>query len=266
MLTLLRSKQPVLIGVVHLLASPGSPRYAGDVGALLNRAESDARALLDGGCDALIVENYGDVPFHRGAVPAETIATLALALHAVGNLAGATPVGVNVLRNDARAALGLCAATGSRFVRVNVHTGAMVTDQGLIEGDAAGTLRERARLCPGVAILADVHVKHATPLGRESLAHAAEDALSRGLADALIVSGRGTGHAPSLDALAEARGAVGDAPILVGSGLTEANAPAMMRHANGAVVGTFFKHLGRVNESVDERRVARLRSVIDGLA
>jgi predicted TIM-barrel enzyme len=62
----------------------------------------------------------------------------------------------------------LCAATGARFVRVNVHTGAAVTDQGLIQGRAAETLRERQRLCPDVALLCDVQVKHATPLGGES--------------------------------------------------------------------------------------------------
>jgi len=262
MLTLLRSARPLLIGVVHLIASPGSPRFAGDVEALLHRAVQDAQALAGGGCDALLVENFGDVPFHKGPVPPETVATLALALAEVRRAVPRLPVGVNVLRNDARAALALCAASGARFFRVNVHCGAAVTDQGLIEGDAANTLRERARLCPGAALLADVHVKHATPLGRETIAQAAEDALKRGLADALIVSGRATGHAPSADTLAEVRAASGEAPLLIGSGLNEANARELLRFATGAIVGTFFKHQGRVSEPVDGERVRRLRSLM----
>ncbi len=266
MFTLLRSQRPILIGVIHLFATPGSPRFAGDVNALLQRAAQDAEALVVGGCDALIVENFGDAPFHKSRVPAETIATLALALATVRHETPSVPVGVNVLRNDARAALGLCAATGARFLRVNVHSGAAVTDQGVIEGDAAVTLRERARICPGAALLADVHVKHASPLGRESIGQAAQDTLVRGMADAVIVTGRATGHAPDPEQLAEVRAAIGDAPLFIGSGLNEVNARDLMRFANGAIVGSFFKQLGKIGEPVDPQRVARLRAVFDGRA
>jgi membrane complex biogenesis BtpA family protein len=215
--------------------------------------------LAEGGCDAVLVENFGDVPFFKTAVPPETIATMALAVAAVRAALGALPVGVNVLRNDARAALGLCAASGASFLRVNVHTGAAITDQGVIEGEAALTLRERARLCPKAAVLADVHVKHATPLGRESLGQATEDVLRRGLADAVIVSGRGTGHAPSLEQLAEVRAASGVACVLICSGLDESNARELLRFADGAIVGTSVKHEGRISELVDPARVRRLR-------
>jgi membrane complex biogenesis BtpA family protein len=259
MLTLLNSRRPLLVGVVHLLACPGSPRFAGEVEVLLQRAVQDAQALAEGGCDAVLVENFGDVPFFKTAVPPETIATMALAVAAVRAALGALPVGVNVLRNDARAALGLCAASGASFLRVNVHTGAAITDQGVIEGEAALTLRERARLCPKAAVLADVHVKHATPLGRESLGQATEDVLRRGLADAVIVSGRGTGHAPSLEQLAEVRAASGVACVLIGSGLDESNARELLRFADGAIVGTSVKHEGRISELVDPARVRRLR-------
>ena len=171
-------------------------------------------------------------------------------------------MGVNVLRNDARAALGLCAATGAAFARVNVHTGAAHTDQGLIEGDAANTLRERVRLCPEVKILADVHVKHATPAGDETVAEAAQEAVGRGLADAVIVSGRATGGAASPDDLSRVREAV-SVPVIVGSGLTAANAAELMRHADGAIVGTALKRDGRVEAPVELARVERLRASLD---
>ena len=155
-------QRPFVIGVVHLAGTPGSPD-AVPTSELLGRAAADARALADGGVDGLIVENFGDRPFHPERVPPETIATLALAVARVRNEAGSLPVGVNVLRNDARAALGLCAATGAEFLRVNVHTGAMVTDQGLIQGRAHETLRERQRLAPDAALPADVHAQPAAP-------------------------------------------------------------------------------------------------------
>jgi membrane complex biogenesis BtpA family protein len=250
-----RGERKLLIGVVHLGASPGAPRFAGDVGALLRRAGEDSRALVGGGCDALLVENFGDVPFFPRSVPPETVATLALALREVVGVAGGAPVGVNVLRNDARAALGLCAATGASFVRVNVHVGAAVTDQGVVEGAAAETLRERARLCPDVALLCDVHVKHATPLGRESLADAALDAVRRGLADALIVTGRATGSPPSAGELDEVRGAGTGVPVLAGSGLAPGNAAELLARADGAIVGSAFERDGVAGGPVERARV-----------
>ena len=264
MLGLPRSKK-VLIGVVHLAATPGSPRFAGDPAAIVRRAVKDARVLAGCGCDALIVENFGDVPFFAGSVPAETVASLALALAAVIDVARGKPVGVNVLRNDARAALGLCAATGARFVRINVHVGAAVTDQGLIQGDAASTLRERARLCPEVELLCDVHVKHAQPLGGGSLESAALDTLRRGLADVLIVSGTATGDAPEASDVERVRSCTGGAALLVGSGVDERNTHALLSHADGAIVGTSLKRGGEVREPVDAARVERLRRAFDAV-
>lgn len=255
---------PILIGVVHLLPCPGSPRFGGDFESLLGRAEADARALAEGGAEALIVENFGDTPFFAEAVPAETVASLALALERVKAAAGGLPLGVNVLRNDARAALGLCAVTGASFLRVNVHTGAMLTDQGLIQGRAAETLRERQRLAPQAAILADVHVKHATPLGDQDLVDAAHDAFHRGAADALVISGTRTGAEPSNGDLTRLRASLGQAPLLIGSGLDLANAPAFLPHIDGAIVGTSLKHEGRVSEPVDVRRVRALAQLFRG--
>jgi membrane complex biogenesis BtpA family protein len=172
------------------------------------------------------------------------------------------PVGFNVLRNDAHAALALCAACGGAFLRVNVHTGAMVTDQGLIEGNAFETLRQRERLAPGTAIFADVLVKHATPLGDLPIEIAARDTIERGLADALIVSGTGTGVATELEDVRRVRAACPGTPVLLGSGVTAANVGAYLDHASGFIVGTSAKRAGAVGNPVDERRVAALRKAL----
>ncbi len=253
----------LLIGVVHLLPTPGAPARRDSMDALLERARADARALVRGGADALLVENLGDAPFFAERVPPETVAALALALAEVRAVAEGCPLGVNVLRNDARAALGLCAVTGAAFLRVNVHTGVMATDQGLLQGRAAETLRERARLCPAALLFADVHVKHGRPLGGETLLEAAEDARQRGRADALILTGSRTGSPPGRDGLERVRERVGDCPLLVGSGVTEGNAGELLALADGAIVGTALKRDGRIEEPVDEARVARLRAAFE---
>ncbi len=257
------ARRPLFVGVVHLLPTPGSPAFAGSLEALLERAASDACALCDGGVDALIVENFGDAPFLAEAVPPETVGAMAVALHEVRRVAGSVPIGVNVLRNDARAALGLCASREASFFRVNVHIGAMVSEQGILEGRSAETLRERVRLCPAAAIVADVHVKHATPLGGETLAEAAQETFERGRADVLVVSGPRTGSAPDDLALREVRERVHGAPLWVGSGLRPENARELLAWADGAIVGTALKKEGRVGEPVDRSRVERLRKAFD---
>ena len=259
-----------LIGVVHLGALPGAPLFvrhdsSDPLSRVLEFALADARTLATNGCDALIVENFGDVPFHAERVFPETIAAMALVVRGVCDQAGDVPVGVNVLRNDARAALAIAATTGASFVRINVHSGAAVTDQGLVQGRAAETLRERARLAPRVAILADAHVKHATPLSRETLAEAVEDLVLRALADGVIISGAATGRPPDPERVREAHGAAHGVPVLVGSGLDERNAEALLAHASGAIVGTALKFDGRVANAVDPERVRRMRAIFDAV-
>jgi len=253
---LFRAPRPI-VGVVHLLPLPGAPRTAAPLDAVLERARADARALAEGGCDGLIVENFGDAPFLPGPVGPETVAALTVAARELAALG--LPLGVNVLRNDARAALGIAAAAGARFIRVNVHTGVMATDQGLIEGRAHETLRLRRALGADVKLFVDVLVKHAVPLGAPDLAQAARDAVHRGLADAIIVTGPGTGQATDLADLRAARAAVPGTPLFAGSGVTAATAREVLALADGAIVGTAFERDGVSGNPVD---VARVRALV----
>ena len=180
---------PRFLGVVHLLPLPGSPLYGGSMNSVLEAAKRDASALAAGGAGGIIVENFGDLPFRPGAVDPETVAAMALCIEVVEREVGAgVTLGANVLRNDGRSALGICAATGASFFRVNVHAGAAVTDQGVISGAADETLRHRVALFPDPAerpaLMADVHVKHASPLGDSEIGLSAQDTFRRAGADA----------------------------------------------------------------------------------
>jgi hypothetical protein len=261
--TLFSNRRKLLIGVVHLQPLPGSPRWRGDLGAVIKFAVADARAYVRGGVHALFIENFGDIPFTKGSVEPETLAAMAVAGCAV-RAAVKLPIGFNVLRNDARSALALCAACGGAFIRVNVHCGAMLTDQGLVEGNAYQTLRYRQRLCPAAQIFADVHVKHAVPLGNWTIEDAARDTVERGLADALIISGVGTGLAADIADVERVRRARPAAGILLGSGVTAANVRNYMRFADGVIVGSSLKRGGGVSNPVDPGRVAALARAMKG--
>ena len=255
--SLFSAHRKLLIGVVHLRPLPGSPRWNGQLKSLIQFAVADARAYERGGAQAVFIENFGDVPFTKECVGPETVAAMTAASCAVRD-AVKVPIGFNVLRNDACAALALCAACGGSFIRVNVHSGAMLTDQGLIEGNAYETLRYRERICPRAEIFADVHVKHAVPLGDWNLEAAAQDTLERGLANALIVSGVGTGKSTDLKEVERVRHACPKAPILIGSGINVANVSDYLRLADGVIVGSSLKRNGKLSSPVDAKRVAAL--------
>ncbi len=253
--------RPLLLGMVHLPPLPGAPRWTqpqrgrGKPPAWVERAVADAETLAAAGFDGVLVENFGDAPFHKEHVPAETTAALAVACAAVrGALPRRVAVGVNVLRNDAEAALAVAAAAGLDMVRVNVLAGAAVTDQGVIEGRAAEVLRTRARLCPRVALLADLRVKHARPLVARPLAEEARELVGRAGADAVVVSGAATGADVDPEELAAARGALGAHPLLVGSGATTRSVQGLLAQADGVIVGTAIKRGGRTTARVDPKR------------
>ena len=264
-----------LLGVVHLRPTPHAASFhqaaqsrepaTAVMAAMLKAADQDALALVEGGVDGLMIENYGDVPFHRGdatdPVPPDAVAALALVAHQLREKHG-VPVGINCLRNDVHGALGAAAVAGARWVRANVWTGASVTDQGLIQGVAASAMTYRQQLGCDAEVLADLFVKHASPLAPCSLSDAARDLATRSGAAGLILSGTHTGAPVAESGLREVREAVGDFPIWIGSGLNAKNAASLWPLCDGAIVGTSVKVDGQVNQPVDPGRVAALRAVL----
>jgi membrane complex biogenesis BtpA family protein len=221
--------------------------------AVYDAALTEADIFRRQGVDGLIVENFRDKPFYPGRVPAETVAALAAVTREIVK-AAALPVGVNVLRNDALAAIAVAAAAEAHFIRVNVHMGAVVSEQGVIQGVSHETLRLRAGLHSKALIFADVGVKHAAPLADRGLAAETKDLAERGMADAVIVSGELTGaetKAEDVDIVA----AHTRLPILIGSGATPENLHKVFAKADGFIVGSYFKKNGRGENRVEAKRV-----------
>lgn len=250
-----------LIGMVHLPPMPGAPEYVGDRKKLRGEALTDAMALTEAGFDGLLVENYGDEPYYPESVPKHVVAELTATVRELG-IAIEHPFGVNVLRNDANAALAVAAATGGSFIRINVHTGVRHTDQGRIEGRAHETARLRERLDTDVAFFADVAVKHSSGVGDRDVGVRARELIERGLADGLVVSGAETGVPPDGDRLRAVLDGRDDAdptvPVLIGSGVTAENAPELLELTDGAIVGTTLKHDQQTDNRIDPERAQAL--------
>ena len=248
-----------LIGVIHLPPLPGTPRYpGGGLEPILARARADLAALEAGGEDGAIVENFGDAPFRKRA-DLVTAAAMAIVVRELAQVAR-IPLGVNVLRSDGPAAMAIASLAGAAFIRVNVFAGVALTDQGLIEGQAREVLDLRRALGADVAVLADVHVKHAVHL--DTLEAAARDVARNG-PDALIVTGGATGD-PALPDDVRVTKTAGGLPVFVGSGIGPDNM-GLYAHADGFIAGTALKMDGKTANAVDPNRVRALVQARDRL-
>lgn len=254
--------RPRLIGMVHLGPLPGAPA-AWPWSRLLASARRDAEAWAAGGADALLVENFGDRPFHPESVPPVTVAALARALIEVKRVVD-LPLGVNVLRNDAAAAVALAAACELDFVRISVHAGVALADQGLLFGRADATVRLRAALGTRVQLLADLRVKHARPLVERPLEDEALELVERACADALLLTGAATGRAPDVAPLASLRRVLPRTPLLLASGATPELVRAVRHQIAGCIVGTAAKRGGSVLAPVDRGQVRALAAACRG--
>ena len=242
-----------LIGCIHLLPLPGSPGYSGKMKNVLNQALIEAEIFKAHKVDGLIIENFRDMPFYPDHVPAETIASMTIVTHEIKKVFKG-PIGLNVLRNDAKAALAIAAACEVQFIRVNVHIGAAVTDQGILEGKAYDTIRLRKSLNSDILIFADVAVKHASSLGNRSIEDETKDLTERGLADALIVSGSHTGGEANMKEINKIKQNT-DLPVIIGSGITADNLSHYFPLVDGFIVGSYFKTDEKANNQVEESRV-----------
>lgn len=253
-----------VIGMLHSPPLPGSPGYGGDFAVVRHSVLRDAEALVDGGVDGLMLENFGDSPFYPGRVPAITVAAMT-SLATDLRWRFEIPLGINVLRNDGQSALAVAAVSGAAFIRVNILCGARVTDQGLVQAIAHDLLRDRAHLhAQSIRIWADVDVKHSAALASRPLPDEVHDLIERGMCDGVIISGTATGQPVDLEMLHRVRQAAGDTPVIIGSGATAESVPVLAPIANGMIVGTSLKEAGLAGNPVDADRVKKFVQAVNG--
>lgn len=246
-----------IIGVVHLAPLPGSPRFDGEaVETIYQRGLDDARAYLHGGCDGVIVENHGDVPFSKpDAIGPETSAHMAVVADRIRRELG-RPIGINVLANASIPALAIASASNASFVRVNQWANAYVANEGFVEGEAARAMRYRAQLrAKGIRIFTDAHVKHGAHaiVADRPVEEQVKDLVFFD-ADVVIATGQRTGHVAELSYIRMIKEAA-NLPTLVGSGVTSDNLGDILSVADGVIVASSLKYEGVWWNQVDPERV-----------
>lgn len=265
LLTEWSSRRCPVIGMLHAPPLPGSPEYCGDFATVRHKVLRDAEALLKGGVDGLMLENFGDVPFYPSRVPAITVSTLtALATDVKWRFD--VPLGINVLRNDGQSALAVAVASGASFIRVNVLCGTRVADQGLLNAIAHDLLRDRTNVSANaIHIWADVDVKHSAALAERSVKDEVRDLIDRGMADAVIVSGTATGQPTELETLRRVKVAAEYTPVVIGSGVSVETVHLLAPHADGIIVGSSLKQDGLARNPVELKRVKQFVDAVRSL-
>jgi hypothetical protein len=244
------------IGMIHLLPIIGAPKFK-SMDEVLNQAIADTEIICKTGFKGILVENLGDMPYYPTNVPQETIAGMTAIIQQVKTKVlrkyPEVKLGVNVLRNDAKAAIAIAKAVKADFVRVNVLHGAMVTDQGIIESNAHEVVRYQKNLRgKEVKVLADAQVKHAKRMVEFTLKEEIKDITGRSLADGIIISGERTGTAPSIEKIKEARKAT-HLPIIIGSGLALENMEEYIPIIEGYIVGSSLKEKKELERPISEK-------------
>ena len=254
-----------IIGMVHLPPLPGSLNYDGrGLDPVIEWALRDVDTYQRAGVDGLIVENMWDYPYFVGEdVPPEAMTAQAVAAREVVKAAN-VPTGINVIHNGGPVTLSIALAAGATFVRICILTGARLWDTGELDhGCASRLLRHRKNLqAEHIKIFADVDKKHSLPFpGLDLETHI--EWTDFYLADALIVSGRMTGDAPSLEKVRKAKELSRGRPLLMGSGTSAENIADFLRHADGAIVGTSIKVDGQGENPVDAQRMAAYMRAVE---
>ncbi|UCH26283.1 MAG: BtpA/SgcQ family protein [Trueperaceae bacterium] len=260
-------KTPVVIGVVHLRALPGSPQYRGNsLEEIYGLAVEEAGRYARGGVHGLIVENHGDIPFSKPEdLGPETAAVMAVAADRIKQQVD-LPIGINVLANGAITALAVAQAGRGRFVRINQWANAYVANEGIIEGPAARAARYRSFLhAHDIKVFADVHVKHGSHaiVADRSITELTRDAEFFD-ADVVIATGQRTGDSTKLDELRTIKKST-QLPVLVGSGVTEENVAELLTLADGVIVASSLKQEGVWWTPVSEDKVRSFMKVVNSL-
>lgn len=238
-----KNKKPLVIGMVHCAPLLGYENSPG-IKEVEKKFMSDLKALIEGGVDAIMIENNYDVP-HFETAKLSTIPQLTdLCLKA--RKFTKKPLGLCVLWNDYEAALSIAKTANFNFVRVPVFVDKVKTHYGIFSGKAKEAIEFRKKIsAEDILIFADVQVKHAEHLIKRPLKDAVREAMAK-KADAIIITGKWTGDPPTIEDVLEAKKAAKNILVILGSGITSENTREY--DVDGLIVGSYFKGDGDPKE------------------
>lgn len=240
--------------MIHLPPLPGYPMHPG-MNETIKKALMDLAVLQKAGFDGVLIENDNDRPHQIGVNQTTKKAFDQVMLEVIKS--AKIPVGMEIIY-DMLATIEIAHKVGADFVRLDVFVDNVETKWGKIpaEADKINKLINKLK-ADDLALLTDIQVKHARMLDKKTLTQSAKEAVKNG-SSCIIVTGAWTGTPPSVTDCNKAKRAAGDIPVLIGSGLNVENATSLLKHVDGAIVGTSIKR----GNNVDFKKANNLAKIV----
>ena len=247
-----------IVAMCHLRAMKGDPNFETDLSEgsmekVVELARRDLIALQNGGVDAVMFSNEFSLPY---LTKTEPINAMCMA-RVIGELRRdiSVPFGVNVLW-DGIASVELAAATGAKFVR-EIMSGVYASDFGLWNTNCGELARHRRRIgASDVKLIFNIVPEAAAYIGNRTIEDIARSTEFNCQPDVICVSGLIAGENTDTQILTRAKSALKHTPLFCNTGVRPENVAEQLGAADGAVVGTTFKHDGKFENTVDEARVS----------
>ena len=260
--SLFKTEKPI-IGMVHVMPLPGTPKYQGSLQQIIDFACREAETLLTGGVDGIQIENQFDRPYLKPSdIGYETIAYMSSITSTISRLVN-IPYGVHIMMNGVEQAIAVAHSCNAKWVRVYELANAYISNSGAIEAAGPKALRYRRMLgADDVMVFGDFHVKHGSHfvVQDRSIEELAHDVEACG-GDALILTGTSTGKAPEVEDARQIQKA-SSLPLFIGSGFTLGNAPQFLPYIDGVIVGSALKQDGILENPTDPDRVKKMMDVV----
>lgn len=264
--TMFHVKKPI-IAMLHLDPLPSDPRwhYGDSVEAVVQHALEDLRALQNGGVDGILISNEFSLPYQRHM----NFVTPAAMAYVVGRLKDEirVPFGVDCI-SDGEATIELAAAVGADFVR-GTFCGVYVGDGGLYNNDFSALLRRKAALhLDNLKMLYFINPESDRNLDTRPLADIAKSTIFKAHPDGLCISANAAGQDVDDALITSVKEANPEVVVLCNTGCRPDIIVRKLRCGDAAVVGTYFKEGGKLEDSrlrnlrVDESRVKEFMAVV----
>lgn len=203
----------------------------------VNRALDEIEIYETGGIDAIIVENY-----HGSIFDVERT------LEKIKNCGTGLIVGINILPNEYTVAFDMAEKYGADFIQMDYVAGRYY------QGELNANIYERCReKYPDIVVLGGVWPKYYTPIQGSDLELDLKKGMDR--ADAIVVTGEGTGIETSIEKIDRFREIIDDFPLIVGAGVTPDNAHEQLENADGVIVGSSLKPFNDTRKMADCQNV-----------
>jgi len=253
----------LVIGMIHVDALPGTPKYGGNVEQIIENAINEAEIYKSTGVGGIMIENMHDVPYLNNSSGPEIVSTMAIIAYEIKKRTNLFS-GIQILASANMEAIAVANAANLDFIRAEGFVFAHVADEGIVESNAGEILRYRKQIgATDLLVFTDIKKKHSahaisSDVSIVETAKAAEFFLS----DGVIVTGSSTGEEANITELIEVKKNI-KLPVIIGSGITSENIERYFDLADAFIVGSYFKKDGDWKNSIDVERVKKFLVKLD---